>query len=149
MPKTVAEILKAKKKQLSTITPDKTVQDAVNLMVERRIGSLVVVDPKSELVGIITERDVLRQCAKDPTKLSQVKVGEVMTKEVIVGKLDDSVKFVEEAMTARRIRHMPIVEGQRVTGMISIGDVVQSLLDESSAEANDLRDHLAHHYVVS
>ena len=149
MAKTVADLLKAKKKQLTTISPDKSVQDAVNIMVELRIGSLVVIGKDHDLAGIMTERDVLRQCAKNPNKLSETKVGDVMTKQVIVGKLDDSIKFVEETMTARHIRHLPIVEGNKVTGMISIGDVVRSMMDESSAEANDLRDRLAAHYVVA
>jgi len=149
MSKTVADLLQAKTKQLTTITADKSVQDAVNTMVELRIGSLVVIGEGQSLAGIITERDVLRQCARNAVRLAEIKVGEVMTKEVIVGKLSDSVKFVEETMSARRIRHLPIVEGNRVTGMISIGDVVRSMLDESSAEANDLRDRLAGHYVVS
>ncbi|MGC4121379.1 MAG: CBS domain-containing protein [Myxococcales bacterium] len=149
MAKTVSDLLNAKKKQLTTITPDKSVQDAVNTMVELRIGSLVVVGKEHELVGIMTERDVLRQCAKAPNRLSDTKVGDVMTTQVIVGKLDDSVKFVEETMTARRIRHLPIVEGNKVTGMISIGDVVRSMMDDSTSEANDLRDRLAAHYVVA
>ena len=149
MAKTVADLLQAKKKQLVTITSDKTVQDAVNTMVDLRIGSLVVVGTDHSLAGILTERDVLRQCAKDPTKLSEVKVESVMTKQVLVGKLDDSVKFVEHTMTARHIRHLPIVEGPKVIGMVSIGDVVGSLMTESTAEADDLRDRLAGHYVVA
>ena len=149
MAKTVADVLKMKKKQLNTIDPEKTVQDAVNLLVDKRIGSLVVVNGGHSLAGIITERDVLRECAKHPNRLNEVKVRDVMTKQVIVGKLDDTVKFVEETMTSRHIRHLPIVEGEKVTGMISIGDVVKSLLEDSSEEANDLRDRLAGHYVVA
>ena len=149
MSKTVADLLQAKQKQLTTITPDKTVQDAVNAMVDLRIGSLVVVGVDNRLVGIMTERDVLKQCATNAKRLGEIKVGDVMTKQVIVGKPEDTVKFVERTMTSRRIRHMPIVEGNNVTGMVSIGDVVRSLFDESAAEADDLRDRLAGHYVVT
>jgi CBS domain-containing protein len=149
MLKTVEDILKAKKRQLTTITPEKSTQDAVNILVEKRIGSLVVMGEKHELLGIITERDVLRECARRPNQLASIKVSEVMTKQVIVGRPDDTVKFVERIMTERRIRHMPIVEGQTVTGMVSIGDVVKSLAEDSAQEADDLRDRLAGHYVVS
>ncbi|MBI5545037.1 MAG: CBS domain-containing protein [Deltaproteobacteria bacterium] len=149
MSKTVGEILKTKTKELSTITPDKTVQDAVNLLVEKRIGSLVVVKENQELAGIITERDVLRECAKHPNKLGEVKIQDVMSKEVIVGRVEDTVQFVKHTMITRRIRHLPIVEGNKVTQMLSIGDVVKSLLEDSTQEADDLRDRLAGHYVVA
>jgi len=148
MAKNVADILD-KGHKLATIGPDKSVQDAVQVLADKNIGSLVVVDASGGLAGIITERDVLRQCAKHPDKLREVKVGDVMTRAVLVGKLTDTLKFVQQVMTERHIRHLPIVEGDKVTGMVSIGDVVKSLHAESVAEADDLRDRLAGHYVVS
>jgi CBS domain-containing protein len=149
MAKNVADILEAKGHKLNTISPDKSVQDAVTILCDKNIGSLVVVKENHELAGIITERDVLRQCAKHPDKLASVKIGDVMTREVLVGKPADSLHFVEQIMTERHIRHLPIVEGQKVTGMVSIGDVVKALFGDSKQEADDLRDRLAGHYVVS
>jgi CBS domain-containing protein len=149
MAKTVADILEAKGHKLNYISPDRSLAEAVSLLCEKNIGSLVVVKENHELVGIITERDVLRQCAKRPDKLAAIKIGDVMTREVLVGKTDDSLKFVQQVMTERRIRHLPIVEGQTVTGMVSIGDVVKALFADSLAEADDLRDRLAGHYVVA
>jgi CBS domain-containing protein len=149
MAKTIGDILRAKPKEVITVDPNKTVQDAVNLLVEKRIGSLVVTDDNNALLGIITERDVLRECARRPAQLDQVKVSEVMDRQVVIGRLEDTVKLVERLMTERRIRHMPVLMAESVIGIVSIGDVVKSLLEDSSQEADDLRDRLAGHYVVS
>ena len=148
MAKNVGDILEDKGHKLATIGPDKSVQDAVQILADKNIGSLVVVDKAGGLAGIITERDVLKQCAKHPEKLSQVKIGDVMTREVMVGKSTDTLKFVQQVMTERHIRHLPVVEGEKVVGMLSIRDVAGLLFADTQQEADELRDRLSKHYVV-
>jgi len=148
MAMTVADIMKDKTNEITSISPDKTVQDAVQLLAERRIGSLIVTEG-GKMAGIITERDVLWECARHPNMLKDVKVREIMTKNVFTGTAEDSLKSVQMTMTERHIRHLPIVQGDKVVGMVSIGDVVKLLLKDSNEEADQLRTHLAGHYVVT
>jgi CBS domain-containing protein len=144
---TVADVLKDKKSEIVSIQPDKSILDAIHVLSERRIGSLVVTDG-GKMIGLITERDVLVECGRKPDQLKTTKVREVMTKSVYTGVEDDSLKAVQRTMTERRIRHLPITRENRVIGMVSIGDVVKLLLKESTEEADELRTELAGHYIV-
>lgn len=149
MAKTVADILEGKGRQVVGIAPERSVGDAVRLLVARNIGALVVLDDEDAIAGIITERDVLRECARRPAELDRVRVSEVMTRAVLTGSLADTLPYVQQVMTERRIRHLPILEDGRLAGMVSIGDVVKALLELSTEEADSLRDMLAGHYVVT
>lgn len=144
---TVADVLKDKKSEIVSIQPDKSILDAIHVLSERRIGSLVVTDG-GKMIGLITERDVLVECGRKPDQIKTTKVREVMTKSVYTGVEDDSLKAVQRTMTERRIRHLPITRENRVIGMVSIGDVVKLLLKESTEEADELRTELAGHYIV-
>lgn len=144
---TVADVLKDKKSEIVSIQPDKSILDAIHVLSERRIGSLVVTDG-GKMIGLITERDVLVECGRRPDQVKTTQVREVMTKSVYTGVEDDSLKAVQRTMTERRIRHLPITRENRVIGMVSIGDVVKLLLKESTEEADELRTELAGHYIV-
>lgn len=141
----VRDMTKLFRQQVRTITPDKTVQDAVHALVKHNIGALPVCDESGEvLLGIITERDILRFCARRPCEeMSRIEIGEVMTRDLVVGVLDDEVEHVMGIMTDRRIRHLPIVEDTKLIDIVSIGDVVKAQLDESSVENQFLRKYLA------
>ncbi|MBW3660546.1 MAG: CBS domain-containing protein [Gemmatimonadetes bacterium] len=142
----VASILDRKSSdRIVTIEPDKTVLDAVDRLVEHGIGSLLVLDGEV-LLGIITERDVLRCCADDPVKMAETKVSEVMTRELIVASPDDDVEDVMSTMTRNRIRHLPILVDESLKGIISIGDVVESQLHEFQSENRHLRRYIAGSY---
>ena len=139
----VRDIAKLNPLDLQTITPDRPVHEAIGRLVEHNIGALPVCDSAGELVGILTERDILRLCAgQDLTTVMEQSVADAMTTNLIIGVPDDTVAYVMQVMTERRIRHLPILEDRKLVNIISIGDVVKAKLDESSSEIRFLRDYL-------
>ncbi|RMD84174.1 MAG: CBS domain-containing protein [Candidatus Dadabacteria bacterium] len=140
----VSDICKLKRMRLQTISPEHTVQEATRKLVEFNIGALPVCNDDGDLVGIISERDILRLAASDDChKVASMKVGAVMTRNLIIAVPSDRVDSVMHVMTERRIRHLPILEGRRLIDIISIGDVVKAKLDESDTEIRFLRDYVA------
>lgn len=139
----VRDILRQKGTTVVTIGPDATVQDAIETLVEHNIGSLVVSAPEGGLAGIITERDILRECASSSDRLRRTPVRDVMTAELIIGVPDDELQYVMGIMTKNRIRHLPILEGDHLHGIISIGDLVNAHLREKEFENRMLKDYIA------
>ena len=137
----IREVLDRKGGSVVTVEPDRTVHDAMRILVENNIGSVIVTQDGST-VGILTERDVLRLGAASPEALATTLVGEAMTRELVVGVADDLVDYAAGVMTANRIRHLPIMDGQRLTGVVSIGDVVNALKQEKEVENRYLRDYI-------
>ncbi len=137
----IREVLDRKGGSVVTIEPDRTVHDAMRILVENNIGSVIVTRDGST-VGILTERDVLRLGAANPDSLATTLVGEAMTRELVVGVADDLVEYAASVMTSNRIRHLPIMEGERLTGVLSIGDVVNALKQEKEVENRYLRDYI-------
>ena len=137
-------ILHTKGHDLFTTVPQATLEQAIRAMVEHNCGSLVVCaeDDDRRMLGIITERDILRALAAGKQKLSDFTVGEVMTKNVVTGAADSMIPEIMGLMTTHRIRHLPIVESGRVVGLISIGDVVKAQHDELSAENHYLKEYI-------
>ncbi len=121
----VQEILKSKGDAVHSISPDETLSNAIAKLVECNVGSLVVLEGE-RMVGIITERDVLRACAASKHAQEALAVRDHMSAKVIAGVPDDHVEDVMGLMTARRIRHLPIVHEEHLVGIISIGDVVKA-----------------------
>lgn len=141
----VTEILSHKGGAVYTIRPDSTIHDAVMMLVEKCVGSLVVVDGE-EVAGIITERDILNENARRFKHIDETRVSEVMTSEVIFGRPDQTVDEVMRQMTERRIRHLPILQQKKLVGMISIGDVVKVQLDTVKDENTHLHKYIAGQY---
>lgn len=137
----IREVLDDKGMSVVTVGPDRTVLDAMRILVEHNIGSVIVTQEETTL-GILTERDVLRLGATDPGSLSTTLVGEAMTKDLVVGVAEDLVDYAAAVMTANRIRHLPIVDGDRLTGVVSIGDVVNALKQEKEVENRYLREYI-------
>ena len=135
------DIVKAKGSTVFSIHPDKTVKDAIDMLIQYNIGSLLVIDD-AKPVGIFTERDILRICATDAERLDDIIVRDVMTGNLIIGQLDDEVEDVMQVMTDRRIRHLPILQEGYVAGMISIGDLVKSQHDEKDVTIHYLKDYI-------
>lgn len=129
----VETILTTKGGGVFTITPDKTLKQAARVLDKNRIGALVVVDKAGAVVGILSERDIIRYSAHHTT-VFDVPVSKAMTKSVVMGSPDDDVKSVMQTMTAKRFRHLPIVEQGKLVGMISIGDLLKELLNKSQGE---------------
>jgi CBS domain-containing protein len=137
----VRDVLSDKGRIVHTCAPDDTLADVVDLLVGHNIGSLVVMH-EDEMVGIITERDILRASAATRGPLNSVRVSDRMTRCPVVASLGDEVEDVMCVMTERRIRHLPVVEGGRLVGIISIGDTVKAQHDELCRENHYLKSYI-------
>lgn len=137
----ICDMLRSKGHDVVTTHPDETVLAAMRVLVKHNIGSVVVVEG-SEIRGILTERDVLRLGAKDPAKLGSTKVGDVMTTNLVIGVLDDDLEYVMGVMSRNRIRHLPVLEDDRLVGILSIGDVVNTCRKNAETENRYLKDYI-------
>ncbi|MDX1494304.1 MAG: CBS domain-containing protein [Longimicrobiales bacterium] len=135
------EILGKKGREVVTIDDSRTVLEAARLLVERNIGSLVVV-MDGRLRGIITERDVLRLTAGSPGDLDSLRVRDAMTRDVVTAKPNDDLRSTMDVMTERRIRHLPVVQDERLVGIVSIGDLVNACRISAEAENSHLRQYI-------
>lgn len=138
----VRDILDVKGRLVLTCGADDTLADVVDKLVANNCGSLVVCDDSGEMIGIITERDILRASATVRGPLEFVRVAERMTRTPAVAAPEDSVGETMGTMTERRIRHLPVMEAGRLAGMISIGDVVKAQHDELSRENHYLKSYI-------
>jgi CBS domain-containing protein len=136
------DILEVKGSQVYSVGPDQTVRDAVAILMQHRVGALLVEDAQGNPVGIISERDVLRECLHRADQLGRIHVRDAMTKDLIIGLPDDDIGYTMGIMTKNRTRHLPIMDGGKVVGMISIGDVVKATLDETEYENRYLREYI-------
>jgi CBS domain-containing protein len=139
----VETILRNKGHSVATIRPDETVGSAVDQLISRNIGALVVSEDGNSVDGIISERDIVHGLADRGTGLLSLKIAEIMTRKVVTCDPSDSVEQLMAEMTNRRIRHFPVVRDGRLCGIVSIGDVVKSRLDEVEYEARSLRSFIA------
>ena len=137
----VRNILATKKGQLITVGPEEPVRRAVTILVENRIGALLVVDPSGQLVGILSERDIMRTAATDEALFGRA-VAEIMTKDVIVGMPQDDVIAVAHTMLEKRFRHLPIIDEGKLIGIISIGDVLKIQRDAYRGEVDTLETRI-------
>jgi CBS domain-containing protein len=139
----VSDVRKSSPIQLQTVTPDHTVHQVIQILCTHNIGALPVLDVEGSLVGIVSERDVLRLCSReDCDRMLRLPVREIMTRDLVIGVMDDSVDYVMRVMTARRVRHLPILEDRRLVAIISIGDVVKAQYEEKETEIRYLRDYM-------
>ena len=138
---TVQEILNSKGDQVYTISPQATVFDALKLMGEREVGALVVTEG-NRLVGIISERDYARKVILRGRTSRDTLVCEIMTANVVTAHPYQSVEECMALMTERRIRHLPVLTGRRLAGMISIGDLVKSIIAEQQFVIEQLETYI-------
>jgi len=141
----IRSVLDHKGYDVVTVPPSFTVQDAMRLLVEHNIGSVVVTEDR-KVRGILTERDILRLAAQDAASMVSRKVEDVMTRDLVVGLMDDTVEYVMEIMTKNRIRHLPILEDGWMQGILSIGDVVNALRNQVEVENRYMRDYIQGKY---
>jgi CBS domain-containing protein len=140
----VKNILVGKRGNVVTIEPTADLTAAVKLLAERRIGAVVILGADNRIVGILSERDIVRVLAEHgPTALNQP-VGQVMTRDVKTCSEDDTIGGLMSRMTTGKFRHMPVVEQGRLIGIVSIGDVVKNRVEEIEHEAEALRDYVRH-----
>lgn len=134
----IAHILARKGDKVFTISPERSIHQALAALAEHNIGALVVVDEADRPVGILSERDIVREAARNENVFTR-RVSELMTRDVVIGVPEDDLKSVSYTMTERRIRHLPVVERGRLVGMVSIGDVVKTLRDQYEGEVVTLQ----------
>jgi len=139
----VEAILRNKGRNVITVAPDTTVTAAVALLRRHGIGALVVSRDGRAVDGILSERDIVHALAEHAGAALDFEVARLMSRRVITGRPEDSIAEMMARMTERRIRHIPVVEGSALAGIVSIGDVVKSRLDEVESEASSMREFIA------
>jgi CBS domain-containing protein len=139
---TVNDILLYKGNEVITIEPAATVAAAVRMLAERRIGALLVTGADQHIVGIISERDIVRALDGTGPAILSAPVSEVMTRKVTTCERHETIADIMERVTKGRFRHVPVVENGRLAGLVSIGDVVKARLSELEHEQNALREYI-------
>ena len=139
----VSQILKDKGDLVFTASPTETVAGAAALLHSRKAGALILVNEESEVVGILSERDIVRVVAEQGERALSRPVSSCMTSDVIFASPQETVDSLLGRMTDRRIRHLPVLKDGRLVGIISIGDLVKSKIDEVEAEAQTLKSYIA------
>ena len=139
----VAAILKSKGKDVATARPDAKIAEIARKFRDERIGALVVSADDTKVLGIISERDIVRGLADHGLDLLDMRVAELMTREVSTCAPTDRTGQLMAKMTDRRIRHLPVIDSGALCGIVSIGDVVKIRLDEIESEASALRDYVS------
>ena len=141
--KTVAAILKHKGHQVTTIEPTATVAHIVAVLTELRIGSVLVTDRANRLLGIVSERDIMRSIAANGARTLEMSAGQVMTPTPQVVHPETTVVEAMTMMTIGRSRHLPVIDHEALVGLISIGDVVKARLMDQESEVDSLKSYVA------
>jgi CBS domain-containing protein len=139
----VANVLAQKGGKVHTIKSGTSVAKAAAMLVERRVGALLVVDDDGKTVGVLSERDIVAGLAAKGGDLTDVGVETLMTADVIKCSPDDTMVKLMGIMTERRVRHIPVYDGDRLEGIVSIGDAVKSRIEEIETEAAALREYIS------
>jgi len=140
--KLVQHLLDSKGHEIISVTADASVLDAIKIMAERAVGSLLVMQG-DELQGIMTERDYARKVIIKGRSSETTEVGEIMTSKVCTAAVHDTVNNCMTVMTKRKIRHLPVVDDGKVVGMISIGDLVQAIITDQQEEIEHLEHYIS------
>lgn len=140
---TVSKILKAKGHDVVTITADERVAKALTLLVGKRIGAVLVLEPDGRIAGILSERDIVKGLHAFGKDVLERTVGELMTQPVMTCGSGDPVAAIMGMMTTQRFRHVPVVDEGKLIGLVSIGDVVKSRIEEAEAEVDALRLYIS------
>jgi CBS domain-containing protein len=139
---TVAQLLEAKGTEVFSVAPGDSVLRAIEVMATRHVGALVVMNQGS-LIGIVSERDYARKVVLKSRSSHDTPVSDIMTSPAVSVTPDDTVHHCMELMTERRFRHLPVLEGGRVLGMLSIGDLVKAVIQEQSEHIEQLERYIA------
>ena len=139
--KTIRQLLQGKGSGVHTIGPDARVIDALKLMSEKEIGALVVVDG-GKLVGILSERDYARKVILFGKSAHEIPVREIMTGKVLTVQPTQTVEECMALMTSKRVRHLPVTEGERLLGLVSIGDLVKEVIAEQEQTIKELESYI-------
>jgi CBS domain-containing protein len=139
----ISQVLKEKGDLVFTVSPHQTVAQAAALLHQRKVGAMVVIDQNDAVVGILSERDVVRAVAQDGPQALGKSVSSCMTKDVIFAEPGETVDALLGRMTDRRVRHLPVLKDGRLAGLVSIGDLVKRKIAETEAEAETLKAYIS------
>ena len=137
----IAHLLAGKGRGVVTIGPEDSIRQALGLLAQHNIGALIVVDNRQQPVGILSERDIVREAARNEGVFAQP-VSALMTRNVVIGAPQDDVQAVAHTMTERRIRHVPVMDQGALVGIVSIGDLVKAQRDQYEGELETLQTQL-------
>ncbi|HEY8290075.1 MAG TPA: CBS domain-containing protein [Acetobacteraceae bacterium] len=140
---TVAAILKHKGYLITTTDPTAPIADVVSLMAEHRIGAVLVLDRAEQMLGIVSERDIVRSLASNGARTLEMTAGQLMTRDVQVARPDTTVAEAMRIITEGRFRHLPVMDRDRLIGLVSIGDVVKARIMQQEADVESLRAYVA------
>jgi CBS domain-containing protein len=138
----VSQILKTKGDIVFTIGPNESVQAAAALLLSRGVGALIVMDPGDEVVGIVSERDVVRAIGQDGAAALSRPVSSFMTRDVVFADPTEAIDALMARMTDRRFRHLPVCRDKVLIGIVSIGDLVKAKIADTEAEAQELKAYI-------
>jgi len=136
------DILAKKGSKVWTVKANQSIREVLDILVNQKIGALVVLDDKKNVTGIISERDIIRGCHDSIKELDGMPVSRLMTQKVIIGSPEDETGYIMGIMTQSRIRHIPVVEKGKLVGLVSIGDVVKSVIEDSQYEIHYLKEYI-------
>ena len=139
---TAARILSRKDGETVTIKSNATISQAIDILSENNIGAVVVSDDGHTVSGILSERDIVHGLKRSGASLLETGVADIMTTKILTCTLNDPLRNLLALMTERRVRHLPVVENNRMVGIVSIGDVVKMRLDDLVTEAESLRGYI-------
>lgn len=139
----VSTILKEKGDKVITLDGSTSIEDAIVTLARERIGAVVILDSRKQIAGVFSERDAVRAISKEGATALSKPISELMTRKVISCSLEDTHDQLLEKMTQGRFRHLPVAEGGRLIGIISIGDVVKHKIASSESEAKAMRDYIS------
>ena len=139
----VEQLLSGKGHDVISVQPHRTLSEAIRTLSEKRIGAVVVMGADGALVGILSERDIIRALGASGAEALSSPVSRAMTAKVVTCRLETSIDELMEIMTSGRFRHVPVMEDGRVVGIVSIGDVVKHRVAEIEAESKAMRDYIA------
>lgn len=139
---TLQDILDSKGSRVITIAPHHTLYLALCTLIENKVGALLVQNNQGQLVGILTERDLMRAVYQD-TDLREEQVENLMTRSLVIGTPDQDIEYAMSEMTEHRFRHMPVVENDELVGIISIGDLVKTRLQHTEEQVSQYQDYVA------
>ena len=138
----VREILRTKRGELITAKVSMALFRAMELMINNRISCLPVLDEQGQLTGIVSDKDIFKRLHEDAGQFQDVSVGELMTTDVIVGLLSDEISYIAGLMTTNRVRHIPILDGDQLVGLVSVGDIVKTQMEDIVVENRYLRQYI-------
>ncbi len=140
---TIAAILKQKGSSVARVAPATTIADVARLLHEKRIGAVLVLDSADQLLGIVSERDIVACLAERGAQVLEMTAAQLMTRNLHTATPKTSVPETMAQMTERRVRHLPVLDDGRLVGIVSIGDIVKARIDQQAQEVDSLKAYVA------